>query len=184
MLRILKWLFAVLLLVGVVLLAVQFVLANTEPMLRPQFVLVWGSRYAWHLSEPWPAGLLMLSTFMGGIVGGLILAAAAAAGMEMRIMRYRREIKNLRREVESLRVSDLDEDLEREMSPDEDDDDPLGTRVSRPVTSGAVSTFPDDSDTSADYDSLVTGSDSDSDETRRGLDSDASVWVGRFSGFC
>jgi len=171
MLRIFKWAFAVILLIGVVLLAVQFVLVNTEPQLQPQFVLVWGSRFAWHLSEPWPAGLLMLCTFLGGVVGGLILAAVAAAGMEMRIMRYRREIKNLRREVESLRVSDLDEDLERELS--QDDDDLLGprTRVSRPVTSGAASTFQEDSDTSADYDAL--GSSSESGDTRSSLDSDA-----------
>lgn len=180
MIRILKWSLAVIFLAAMILIAVQFVLVNTEPQLQPQFVLVWGSKYAWHLTEPWPAGLLLLCTFLGGTVAGLIVAVFAGAGMEMRILRYRKEIKNLRREVESLRVSDLDEDVERELAGlGEDEQDELldsRTRLSPPVSSGAASSLRDDADTNVDYDGLL-GSRGDLDEdealaTRNAADAD------------
>ena len=173
MVRILKWLVIFLVGAGLMWLGVQFVQVNAEPQLQPQFVLVYGSRYAWHLSEPWPAGLLLLTTFVVGVVGGLIIAVIAGAGMEMRILRFRKEIRNLRREVESLRVSDLDEDVERELGPDMDDDELLSsrTRLAPPVSSGAVSTL--DDDTNVDYERLIPHGDLDENDdlrTRKAVD--------------
>lgn len=178
MVRILKWLVFILVGAGILYLGVQFVLVNTEPELQPQFVLIYGSRYAWHLSEPWPAGLLILATFVVGVIGGLIIAVIAGAGMEMRILRFRKEIRNLRREVESLRVSDLDEDVERELGPDLDDDELLSSspRLRPPVTGGAAAgSFDEDGDTNVDYERLIPHGDLDENEdlrTRKAVDSD------------
>jgi hypothetical protein len=184
MLRIAKWLFIFVVLTGVpVALAVQFVLANNDLILVdrvskveavPQFVLIW-DYLGYELQRPLPVGLLVLFVFLAGLFSGFLISLVAGAGLEMRILKFRRQVRSLRREVESLRVSDLDEDLERELSDnelglDDEDDTRYGTP---PVSSGAASTYDDEGDTRVSYSGLMPSGDlEDSGElsTRKSVD--------------
>ena len=128
--RLLRASFSVVVIAVGILAGVTFIDAN-RGVVNVQFPLV--ARESGNVT----LGMALIASALVGVGLALVVAFAAAVGMSLHAAKLKREIKLLRKEVDSLRnLPLLDEEMEREHDEEDDEDILQASRTIDPGTGG------------------------------------------------